>query len=173
MSSLVVLMRFHASDMRMKDPIPTFSYLVGEVKRLYPDLLYLHVIEPRVCGTDISNHPYDTVRDSNDFIREIWAPKPLISAGGYDRETAIKTGEKDGELVAFGRHFLANVRSYVASPIISLSYPLKQPDLPDKLKNNLPLNPYNRDTFYTPGEVGYNDYPFANGGVNVTVKVAA
>jgi NADPH2 dehydrogenase len=158
--------------MRMKDPIPTFSYLVGEVKRLYPDLLYLHVVEPRISGGDVVNHPYDTSRDSNDFIRDIWAPKPLISAGGYDRETAAKAAEQEGELIAFGRHFLANVCSYLASPVLSLSDLLKQPDLPDKLKRNSALNPYNRDTFYTPGEVGYNDYPFANGSVNAPVKVA-
>jgi NADPH2 dehydrogenase len=111
-----------ALDMRMKDPVPTFSYLVGEVKKLYPDLLYLHVIEPRISGgDDVVNHPYDTSRDSNNFIRDIWAPKPLISAGGYDSETAAKAAEQDGELIAFGRHFLANVRSHLASADLSLS----------------------------------------------------
>jgi NADPH2 dehydrogenase len=108
-------MRYRHPDMRMKDPIPIFSYLVGEVKKLYPDLLYLHVVEPRFSGNDTASHPYDTSRDSNDFIRDIWAPKPLISAGGYDRETAVEAAEKEGELIAFGRHFLANVCSHLAS----------------------------------------------------------
>ena len=107
--------------MRMKDPIPTFSYFVGEVKRLYPDILYLHLVEPRISGNDIANHPYDTSRDSNDFIRDIWAPKPLIRAGGYDRETAVKAAEQEGALIGFGRHFLANVRSHLASLVLSLS----------------------------------------------------
>ena len=34
----------------MKDPIPTFSYLVSEIAKRYPDFAYLHVIEPRVSG---------------------------------------------------------------------------------------------------------------------------
>lgn len=36
--------------MRMKDPIPTFQYLVSEIAKRYPDLAYLHVTEPRVNG---------------------------------------------------------------------------------------------------------------------------
>ena len=39
-----------------------------------------------------------------------------------------------------------------------------QPDLPLRLRNNHPLNKYNRDTFYVPeSPVGYIDYPFAEG----------
>ena len=34
----------------MKDPIPTFSYLVSEIAKRYPDLAYIHVVEPRVAG---------------------------------------------------------------------------------------------------------------------------
>lgn len=37
-------------DMRMKDPMPTFRYLVSEIARRYPNLAYLHVTEPRVTG---------------------------------------------------------------------------------------------------------------------------
>lgn len=44
---------------------------------------------------------------------------------------------------------------------------IPQPDLPARLKANIPLTPYDRKTFYTPGylegaEIGYIDYPFAN-----------
>ena len=35
-----------------------------------------------------------------------------------------------------------------------------QPDLPARLKDDLRFNVYNRATFYTPGSVGYVDYPF-------------
>jgi NADPH2 dehydrogenase len=38
---------------------------------------------------------------------------------------------------------------------------ITQPDLPYRLKANIPLTPYNRATFETPGEAGYTDYPFA------------
>ena len=45
---------------------------------------------------------------TNDFIREIWAPRSLISAGGHTRESALAFAER-GDLVAFGRLFISNV----------------------------------------------------------------
>ncbi len=46
---------------------------------------------------------------SNDFIREIWAPRAIISAGGYTRQSAIETADTKGDLIAFGRPFIGNV----------------------------------------------------------------
>jgi N-ethylmaleimide reductase len=66
----------------------------------------------------------------------------VIAAGGFDgagAEAILEKGEAD--LVAFGRHFLANS------------------DLPERLRRHLPLNPYDRATFYYGGEKGYADYP--------------
>ncbi|KAK7059813.1 hypothetical protein R3P38DRAFT_2496292, partial [Favolaschia claudopus] len=72
---------------------------------------------------------------------------PLISAGGYSRDSAIALADKHpNTLVAFGRHFIAN------------------PDLPIRLKKDIPLHPYDRSTFYLPGvdePTGYTDQPFA------------
>jgi N-ethylmaleimide reductase len=48
----------------------------------------------------------------------------------------------DADLVAFGRHFVAN------------------PDLPKRIQLGLPLNPYDRKTFYPFDDHGYTDYPF-------------
>ena len=46
---------------------------------------------------------------------------------------------------------------------------LPQPDLPLRVKEGLPLTPYNRDTFYTlESAAGYIDYPFINEVVSVT-----
>ncbi|KIK69105.1 hypothetical protein GYMLUDRAFT_153135 [Collybiopsis luxurians FD-317 M1] len=135
----------HYKDMRMLDPIPTFSYLVSRLKDLHPKLAYLHVIEPGVAGAAYED---DTSSSSNDFIRDIWLPRPLITAGGYTREAALKATQPGGELVAFGKPFLAN------------------PDLPFRLEKNLPLNEWDRATFYLPGDTsgkGYTDYPFYNG----------
>ena len=95
--------------MGMENPIPQFAHLVSELKRQFPELAYLHVIEPRSWG------PFFPVMEgSNDFIRAIWSPKALISAGGYTRELAIEAARKASssgstELIAFGRHFIANV----------------------------------------------------------------
>ncbi|PBK63884.1 NADH:flavin oxidoreductase/NADH oxidase [Armillaria solidipes] len=132
-------------EMHMDDPIPTFSYLVTKIAQHHVDLAYLHVIEPRVSGILI-REDVPGAHESNDFIRELWALRPLISAGGYTREEAMKVVDEKGGLVAFGRYFISN------------------PDLPKKLKNDLPLTPYNSSTFYLHGEVteGYTDYAFAS-----------
>ncbi|KAK7031116.1 hypothetical protein VNI00_013721 [Paramarasmius palmivorus] len=134
-------------EMGMKDPKPTFTYLVTKIKELYPTLAYLHVVEPRIKGNATIDEPvYPDA--SNDFIRDIWSPLPLISAGAYTREQAIERAEKSrgNELIAFGRYFISN------------------PDLPLRLKNDIPLTPYDRRTFYVHGDTnarGYTDYPFA------------
>ncbi|TCD64954.1 hypothetical protein EIP91_003412 [Steccherinum ochraceum] len=62
---------------------------------------------------------------SNDFIRDIWAPRPLLSAGGYDREGGMKAAER-GDVVVYGRHFISN------------------PDLPVRLEQDIPLTSYDR-----------------------------
>ncbi|KAI0927728.1 hypothetical protein AcV5_008187 [Taiwanofungus camphoratus] len=94
-------------DMRMKDPIPTFSYLASKIAENYPDFAYLHVIESRVTGNIDREHA--TEDESNDFLRKIWAPRPFISAGGYTRETALEVAEENGDLIAFGRSFIADI----------------------------------------------------------------
>ena len=69
----------------------------------------------------------------------------FIAAGGFDRENAAPKVEADeADLIVFGRWFIAN------------------PDLPKRLAEGLPLNPYDRSTFYgaDPPEKGYIDYPF-------------
>ncbi|KAF9048311.1 NADH:flavin oxidoreductase/NADH oxidase [Hymenopellis radicata] len=132
------------NDMRMKTPKPTFAYIVSQFQQRYPKMAYLHITEPRVSN-NTTNNPEDYVGESNDFIREIWAPNRLISCGAYTRETAMKTAEEKGDMIAAGRVFLAN------------------PDLPRRWKEDLPLNEYNRSTFYCAGDEspnGYTDYPF-------------
>ncbi|KAI0075622.1 NADH:flavin oxidoreductase/NADH oxidase [Panus rudis PR-1116 ss-1] len=131
-------------QMRMKDPIPTFSYLVQKIAERYPDFAYIHVVEPRVNG-NIDREPGQG--ESNDFLRAIWKPRPFIAAGGFKRDTAIKFADETGDLIAFGRFFISN------------------PDLPVRIKKDIAFTPYNRDTFYIPeSPVGYIDYPFADAG---------
>ncbi len=38
--------------MRMDDPIPTFTYVVEQLKERYPDLAYLHTITPLAPGNE-------------------------------------------------------------------------------------------------------------------------
>ena len=92
--------------MGMDDPKPTFAYFVSQAKERFPDLAYLHAVEPRVSGIDDRE---SSDGDSNEFLREIWGGKAFISAGGYTPETAVETVKAKGGLIAFGRHYIANV----------------------------------------------------------------
>lgn len=49
------------------------------------------------------------------------------------------------------------------APFIVCSEHTAQPDLPARIKNNLPLEPYDRSTFYSSKiPEGYSDYSFAD-----------
>ncbi|XP_030934811.1 12-oxophytodienoate reductase 2-like isoform X2 [Quercus lobata] len=103
------------------------------------EILYCHMVEPRMnTAREKSESPHGLV-----LMREAFKGN-FIVAGGYDREDGSKAiAENHADLVAYGRHFLAN------------------PDLPKRFKLNAPLNKYNRETFYTSDPVlGYTDYPF-------------
>ncbi|KAJ7349878.1 hypothetical protein DFH08DRAFT_807215 [Mycena albidolilacea] len=134
--------------MGMADPVPTFSHIVSELKRLRPTLAYIHVIEPRISADSSVDASPQNAGQSDDFIRDIWGDRPLISGGGFTRDSGIKLAEeRKNSLVAHGRHFIAN------------------PDLPVRLQKNIPLHPYDRSTFYLPGlgaPTGYTDQPFAS-----------
>lgn len=100
----------------MVDPEPTFSYLVTQLRSLYPKFAYLHVVEPRVAAGYDREAP---VNESNDFIRAIWnTPESesnnsmYIAAGRFSLEDAKETSQKTGQLVAFGRYYIPNVRCF-------------------------------------------------------------
>ena len=66
----------------------------------------------------------------------------VILSGGYDRERAeadLTSGAAD--LIGYGRPFISN------------------PDLVERLQSNAPLADPDQATFYSPGSVGYTDYP--------------
>ncbi|KAJ4717539.1 12-oxophytodienoate reductase [Melia azedarach] len=102
-------------------------------------ILYLHVIEPRMIKL---NDKYETPHSLLPMRSAFNGT--FIAAGGYDRDDGNKAiAENYADLVAYGRLFLAN------------------PDLPKRLEIDAPLNKYNRSTFYIPDPVvGYTDYPF-------------
>lgn len=102
----------------MLDPIPTFAYLITKLRERHPDLAFLHAIQPRIIGNDdtYTDEPWtSTVRPSNQFIRELWAPRPLILAGGFSASTALAAAEEHDDLVAFGRYYISNVSPWVAA----------------------------------------------------------
>ncbi|GMN32063.1 hypothetical protein TIFTF001_049745 [Ficus carica] len=102
-------------------------------------ILYCHMVEPRMQKVgEMQETPHSLVPMRKAF------KGTFIVAGGYDREDGNKAlAENRADLVAYGRHFLAN------------------PDLPKRFELNAPLNKYNRQTFYISDPViGYTDYPF-------------
>lgn len=118
-----------------------FNYVVTELNRF--DLAYLHLVEPRIQG-NVTIEDDGTGLGSKHF-RPIYRGT-IISAGGYDRELGETVLQADdADLIAYGRLFISN------------------PDLPERLARNLPLNPYDRSTFYGGDERGYTDYPSLEG----------
>jgi NADPH2 dehydrogenase len=95
----------------MADPLPTFTYLISSIRERHPDFAYLHMVEPRIDGSQdrsIEPSPVDSL-DSLDFARDIWQPKPFIAAGGYTAESAKARAEETGDIIAMGRYFISNV----------------------------------------------------------------
>jgi len=114
------------------DPIGLASWLATRLNDV--GLAYLHLMRSDFFGKQQG--------DVLTPVRERYQGA-LIANMGYtaeEAEKAIASGQIDG--VAFGTAFLAN------------------PDLPARIKAGAPLNPPNPATFYTPGPVGYIDYPF-------------
>lgn len=97
--------------MREPNPEETFSYVISKIKENYPQLAFVHLVEPPAReGNDArKSAEQHEQEESNEFIRKIWQPLPLIVTGDFQPETAKRTvDEKDG-LVAFGRWFISNV----------------------------------------------------------------
>ncbi|KAJ6605425.1 hypothetical protein DFH09DRAFT_1121375 [Mycena vulgaris] len=136
-------------DMLMKDPNPTFIYLVDQIVKRQPQLAYIHVVEPRL---DVAvTRAVIPEGWSSTVLRDIWvspgSDRRFISAGGYTRALALERAETQDDLIAFGREFISN------------------PDLPDRVLHDIPFNDYDRTKFYVPGSLdpkGFTDYPFAN-----------
>lgn len=127
--------------MRMADPVPQFTHVVQGLGAL--GLAYLHLIEARVNGNVDGDD-----REPPDFAINAWdARKPVILAGGYTAESARQVTEQWGSrdiMVAFGRHYIST------------------PDLAFRIREGIPLMPYDRSTFYAPGALhGYVDYTFS------------
>ena len=124
-------------EMADSDPYGLFTYVVQQLDKL--NLAYLHLIEPRWLAEEGSEEQKPVVTQE---LRKHFSGV-IIAAGSFDGHSAETIADAgDADLIAFGRHFVAN------------------PDLPKRLHRNLPLNRYDRSTFYGGSEVGYTDYPF-------------
>jgi N-ethylmaleimide reductase len=118
-----------------EETIPTFDYIVEKLNDY--DLAYLHLSEP---FTDVSEIPY-LVTEIAKHYRPMYKGTLVIN-GGFDQEKGNKfILEGLADAVAFAKLFISN------------------PDLPLRFEQNTELADWDKDTFYTPGEKGYTDYP--------------
>ena len=112
-----------------------YEHLASELSKL--GLVYIHVVDHSSMGAP------EVPASIKEKIRRAFQGTYILS-GGYDRSRAeadLTAGK--GDLVAFGRPFIAN------------------PDLVVRLQQGMDLAQPDSSTFYTPGEKGYTDYATA------------
>jgi NADPH2 dehydrogenase len=130
--------------MGMDDPIPTFTYLIQQLRTL--NIGFLDLIEARIRGNDDADCGGD---NDVSFAVHAWGKEaPVMVGGGFNDESAQKAVNetyKDYKVaIIFGRHWTSN------------------PDLPFRIEANIPLVKYDRPTFYIPkSSKGYNDWAFS------------
>jgi len=116
------------------DVVETYQYLTTQLNRI--NVAYIHLVDHESMGAPTFS------KSLKQHIRTIYNGTIILS-GGYDKETAERDLQDEiGDLVAFGRPFIAN------------------PDLVGRFTENAPLAIPDADTFYTTGEEGYIDYPY-------------
>ncbi|KAI2768605.1 putative oxidoreductase [Daldinia loculata] len=127
----------------MNDLVPQFEYIITRLREM--NIAYLHLANSR--WVEDVTHPD---ADNRTFVHMWGKSKPVLLAGGYDAASAKLMVDEtyagyDNVAVVFGRLYISN------------------PDLPFRVQHQLPLQPYDRDTFYLPfSEKGYLDYQFSN-----------
>lgn len=113
------------------DPVGLTTYVATKLSEL--KIAYLHLMRADFFQAQSG----DVVTPARAAFKGV-----LITNMGYTAEEATKAiADGSVDAVAFGTSFLAN------------------PDLPARIKAGAPLNAPNSATFYTPGPVGYTDYP--------------
>ena len=122
------------NDMGIYDGIDeTYTLLAEELGKI--GLVHMHIVDHSSMGAP-------TVSPEVKAIIRKKFKGAIILSGGYDADRAERDlSENKGDLVAFGRPFIAN------------------PNLVEKLRKKVPLLAPDPTTFYTPGERGYTDYP--------------
>ncbi|CCD22967.1 alkene reductase NDAI_0A08130 [Naumovozyma dairenensis CBS 421] len=122
-----------------------YAYVLGELEKRAKAgkrLAFVHLVEPRVTNPFMTEGEGEYNDGTNDFAYSIWKGV-IIRAGNLalHPEVARELVANDRTLLGYGRFFIAN------------------PDLVERLAKGLPLNKYNRDTFYAMTQEGYLDYP--------------
>jgi 2,4-dienoyl-CoA reductase-like NADH-dependent reductase (Old Yellow Enzyme family) len=152
------------------DPVKHWLYLSEQIANL-PEQhqpAYVHMVEPRFDEVLDERAKMDALSayagangvgaEASVGGKQAYSLQPFrevlqkagvkfLAAGNFDGDNIVPKLEQNGaDAIVMGRCFIAN------------------PDLPFRLAEGLPLNKYDRSTFYgaDPPEKGYIDYPFFN-----------
>jgi 2,4-dienoyl-CoA reductase-like NADH-dependent reductase (Old Yellow Enzyme family) len=155
-------------DTKDSDPNTHWAYLCEQIAAMPKEnrLSYVHMVEPRFDEELSEEAKLKSLGSGKTTVKAVGAGASrnaselsltpfrkilqkggvkFLAAGGYNRDNCLGTLDADGaDLIVMGRWFIAN------------------PDLPRRLAEGLPLNQYDRTTFYgadSPSK-GYTDYPF-------------
>ncbi|MBW2519884.1 MAG: alkene reductase [Deltaproteobacteria bacterium] len=122
------------NDMGCEDYRELYLYVAEEINKL--KLGYLHIMDGLAFGFHEKGEPM-----SLEEFRPIFKGA-IIGNCGYTKEMAEeRIAEGNADVIAIGRPFITN------------------PDLPERYRNNWPLNPAeDMSLWYTPGPEGYTDY---------------
>jgi len=122
------------NDMGNEDFREIFLYAAKELNKF--NLGYLHIMDGLAFGFHEKGNPM-TLAEFKPVYKGI-----IIGNCGYTQEAAEeRIAENSADVIAFGRPFITN------------------PDLPERFKNNWPLNPFeDMSLWYTSGAEGYTDY---------------
>jgi len=122
------------NDMGCDDYRELFLYVTKEINKL--KLGYLHIMDGLAFGFHEKGAPM-TLAEFRPLFKGA-----IIGNCGYTKETAEeRIAEGNADIIAIGRPFITN------------------PDLPERYRNNWPLNPADdMSLWYTPGPEGYADY---------------
>ncbi|CUM64877.1 uncharacterized protein PRCAT00002493001 [Priceomyces carsonii] len=135
-------------------PITTFSYLLHELQRRADkgnELAYISIVEPRAQGSLAENRVQvdeavepSKIGGDNSFVYNVWKGA-VLRTGNYTYDVpnffcALADIEDDRTLIGFSKFYTSN------------------PDFVHRLKEGLPLNHYDRSTFYAKSNWGYNTF---------------
>ncbi len=122
------------NDMGSEDFKETFLYAAEKLSKL--KIGYLHIMDGLAFGFHEKGKPMSLAE-----FRPLFQGT-IIGNCGYTKEAAEEIiAEGNADVIAFGRPFITN------------------PDLPNRFRNNWPLNPAeDMSLWYTPGVEGYTDY---------------
>ena len=124
----------NANAISDSDPMATFTAAMQAAEDA--GLAYVHMVEGQTGGS----RELDEGHSLSELRRHYSGT--YIANNGYDREMAMEAVDNGrADAIAFGVPFIAN------------------PDLPERLRLDAPLNEADQSTFYGGGREGYTDYP--------------